>query len=77
MIKKQIILGIVGLLIGLILTSCAWYDSGYGSHYQNYDYGYYGNSHNNYGHEWGEHHQGSYEWGEHGEHLGDGEQHYR
>jgi len=63
MIKKQIILGVVGLSIGLILTGCAWYNGGYGSHY--YNYGYRG------------HYQGGHEWGEHGEHHEGGEQHYR
>jgi hypothetical protein len=79
MIKKQIMIGVLGLLIGLMLAGCAGYYGGYGygSHYNNFDYGYYGNPHNDYGHEWGEHHQGGQERGEHGDHHGGGEQHYR
>ena len=71
MITKQLVLGVVALLSGLIMTGCAWYNGGYGFRYHNYDHGYYANPHNNYGHEWDEHHQGGHEWGEHGE------QHYR
>jgi hypothetical protein len=70
--KKTVILGIV-LLIGLMLTGCAGYYSGYGyyeSPYYQYDYGYYPYPHHRWfgvSPGWSEHHRSGehHEGGEH------------
>ena len=66
--KKRIFLWVTMLVLGLMLTSCAGYYSGYGYYdYPYYDYGYgypygyYGfGHHREFGerHEWSEHHEG-------------------
>jgi len=63
--KKRIFLWGIMIVLGLMLTSCAGYYSGYGYYnYPYYDYGYgYPYGYYGYGHEWREHH----EWGEHHE----------
>jgi len=60
--KNRIIFWGIVLLIGLMLTGCAGYYSGYGyyeSPYYDYDYGYYPYLHHRefgVSPEWGEHH---------------------
>ena len=69
--KRKIVLGAIALLVGLMLTGCAEYYSGYGyydnPYYNDYDYGYYAYPYQNH-HEFGEHHREfgeRHEWGEH------------
>ncbi len=81
--KRKIVLGAIALLVGLMLTGCAGYYSGYGyydnPYYNDYDYGYYAYPYYQNHHEFGEHHREfgeRHEWGEHherGEHQGGSE----
>jgi hypothetical protein len=61
--KREIVLGAIALLIGLMLTGCAGYYNGYGYYdypYSDHDYGYpYYSHHREFDehHEFGEHHE--------------------
>jgi len=65
--RKKIVLGVIILLAGLMLVSCAVYDNGYYGYpyYHDFDHGYpyYGEHH-----EFREHHEGGGEHHEFGEH---------
>ena len=68
--KKRIVFWGMIMLIGLVLTGCAGYYSGYGyygnPYYNDYDYGYYAYPYYHEHHEFGQ----SPKWG--GEHRGSG-----
>ncbi len=75
--SKKIYLWLIGLALGLLLTGCAGYYSGYGYPYYDYGYGYYPYGYNYYGYYGFGHHREFGERHEWGEHHGGGEHHER